>query len=227
MTDRLLEYIDVDEEWISVIVYSTIGDGNYELADYYIDKYSSLYNEEEIIKNLGVYTSNNNYEACKYILDNYPHNNLIEYLNNATSGYRDDMLMLYLGYDVCLEYQGEDSEYRTILKQPIQNGDFEMVKLLVENGAPVNTAAMICASRNYSRNILLYLLDNDGDINAVDEDGFTPLTSAVEAGIPEITRILIENNDDEQELAKQMEEAMIIAEQNDYFDIKKILKEYE
>jgi len=79
--------------------------------------------------------------------------------------------------------------------------DIDMVRLLIENGADVNakeatdsTAIYMAADRSVG--IVNLLLENGAEINVKNEDGFTPLMSAVVAENIDIVSLLLDNGAD-------------------------------
>ena len=70
------------------------------------------------------------------------------------------------------------------LKAAINNGDYEMVRYLVEKGADLNTpveddkddsyTVMHVAAQASSKTILNYLIEKGGDMNVKNSDGETP-----------------------------------------------------
>jgi ankyrin repeat protein len=87
----------------------------------------------------------------------------------------------------------------SILMRYIMNGDFDMVKLLVENGTDLNyqsenddrDTAIMWAAGQGSRNILEYLIKNGSTINYQNEKGETALMRSVAQGQLDCVRMLI------------------------------------
>jgi hypothetical protein len=78
-----------------------------------------------------------------------------------------------------------------------ENGNLEIVKLLLDNGAAVNgvdstgmTALMLAAERGHLQ-IVILLLDNGAAVNGVDSTGMTALMLAAEAGHLQIVILLL------------------------------------
>ena len=83
------------------------------------------------------------------------------------------------------------------------DGNFEKVKLLIENGADVNAknnngqTALMYVAREGDLEIAKYLVENGADINAKDNDwGYTALIYAAEYVNLEIVQFLIESGAD-------------------------------
>jgi len=76
----------------------------------------------------------------------------------------------------------------TLLFLAVKQGDKEMVTLLLEQGADVNTPApggitpLHAAAQNGEEEIILLLLKNKADINAVTDDGQSPMELAIKSG---------------------------------------------
>ena len=84
-----------------------------------------------------------------------------------------------------------------------QNGFFDIVKLLVENGADVNLTKdgytpLYRAVQEERYNIAQYLIDKSADINYVQANGLTSLFYAVYKNWPKMVNLLIKNNADQQ-----------------------------
>jgi hypothetical protein len=80
-----------------------------------------------------------------------------------------------------------------------ENGNLEIVKLLLDNGAAVNgvdstgmTALMLAAERGHLQ-IVILLLDNGAAVNDVDSTGMTALMLAAERGHLQIVILLLDN----------------------------------
>lgn len=80
----------------------------------------------------------------------------------------------------------------TPLRYAISNEDYEMVRLLVRNGAEVNQAntsgwtPIMTAARVGNRAILQYLLEEGADLRARTDDGTTPVRVASNHGWTDI-----------------------------------------
>ncbi|NEO22997.1 MAG: ankyrin repeat domain-containing protein [Moorea sp. SIO4G2] len=82
------------------------------------------------------------------------------------------------------------------LLQASKDGDLEVVKSLVAQGADVNvkdkenaTALMRSVSRNY-REIVEFLIEKGADVNAINDWDYTPLKYAIKLNLKEIQQIL-------------------------------------
>jgi ankyrin repeat protein len=90
--------------------------------------------------------------------------------------------LLAAGCDV----NAQDEEGRTALIQATLYNNFEVVQILIEHGANVNTrdffngyAALHFAARNYSLELLQLLLKHKAEVDLKDINGNTPLFLAV------------------------------------------------
>jgi len=112
---------------------------------------------------------------------------------------------LYLEYDI--DNAGNEYErFFTYLEDSINRGDFESVKILVENGADVNAlnmdakydtpifSAILQANKQSgvpgNLNILKYLIERGANIEYRDFNGLTPMDLANELGNREIIDVL-------------------------------------
>src|SRR5689334_2838325 len=86
------------------------------------------------------------------------------------------------------------------LNRAALNGQLEVVKLLLENGANVNgqgkngNTPLNCAIENLNPELIKYLLENGANVNARDESGVTPLHLAIDIEA-EHARSLYDNGD--------------------------------
>ena len=118
-----------------------------------------------------------------------------------------DVIMLFMkggSYDLnCLD---PELDY-TPMDLAISSGNIEMVKFLIKNGAnleaeglfPLNVAIYpVCdyAIKNISLEMIKFLIEQGVTINTCDEDGYTPLTCAIEDGNIEVVKCLVANGAD-------------------------------
>lgn len=89
-----------------------------------------------------------------------------------------------------------------VLIEAVKNGNVEIVKILMENGADVNikhsngTTPLIEAAGDGSVEIIKILIENGASVNAIRSDGTTPLFNAIAHHHNNIARIIIENGAD-------------------------------
>ncbi|WP_341816496.1 ankyrin repeat domain-containing protein [Wolbachia endosymbiont (group A) of Agelastica alni] len=87
-----------------------------------------------------------------------------------------------------------EEDKRTPLHLAIENGHAEIEKLLIENGAIVDECTLLCfAAKNGDTEMVKALIEKGADVNAVNQNGWTPLHLAIENGHTEIEKLLIEN----------------------------------
>jgi ankyrin repeat protein len=109
---------------------------------------------------------------------------------------RDDRGSALLQCDI----DKRDSRGNTPLQIAAEFGYFDIVKLLIERGAQVNTSDNLGktplhkAACTRNRNIVEYLINNGADPNIQDNEGLTVLQKAVRMGHLEVVKCLIEKN---------------------------------
>ncbi|KAL6827987.1 hypothetical protein V8C40DRAFT_286854 [Trichoderma camerunense] len=88
------------------------------------------------------------------------------------------------------------------LMQAAKNGQKDITKMLLENGADVNIkdwnhrTPLWWAVREGRKEIAILLLDNGANIETVDDEGRTPLWAATERGKADMAKLLIESGAD-------------------------------
>lgn len=95
---------------------------------------------------------------------------------------------------------GADVNMVCPLRPAVYEGNLDMVKCLVENGAMVNTPSryynntclMLAASQNNDDDILSYLIEHGANIHAKDQEGKTVLHHAAEKGNFDVVRKLLD-----------------------------------
>ncbi|RLN51169.1 hypothetical protein BBP00_00009937 [Phytophthora kernoviae] len=114
-----------------------------------------------------------------------------------------------------------------------QRGHFNIVTLLVENGAEVNAkthngrTALLLAAEEGNLEIVRLLLDSDADVNASGSDEWTPLMMAAYRGHEEIVRLLLDNDADLDPTNTSGCTAAMIARSNCRYEVANILQEHE
>jgi ankyrin repeat protein len=98
----------------------------------------------------------------------------------------EDLTLLIELLDAGCDVNAQDEEGRTALIQATIYNNVEVVQILIEHGANVNTrdffggnAALHFAAKNYSLELLQLLLKNKAEIDIKDINGNTPLFQAV------------------------------------------------
>ena len=110
--------------------------------------------------------------------------------------------------------------------------NYEICKLLIENGANVNDKdfqganALIYGSTflKWDLSIIKLLIDSGIEINAQDKDGYTALMEATISGNYETVKLLIESGADINIKNNDGKTALDFAEENDYKNIIELLK---
>ncbi|XP_057318733.1 ankyrin-1-like [Microplitis mediator] len=114
-----------------------------------------------------------------------------------------------------------------VLKVAVEKNNFELMRLLVDAGADVNSAAILeQAIKNNNYEIVKYLISNGAEINNAYEYrkwGITPLEHAVQRGYKKIVELLIEYKADVNRISFFSFTCLSIAIENDNFEIFKLL----
>ncbi|MDR1290234.1 MAG: ankyrin repeat domain-containing protein [Planctomycetaceae bacterium] len=85
------------------------------------------------------------------------------------------------------------------LHRAAENGDFEVVKNLVEQGADVNEnnksdrTPLFGAAKSGNLEVVKYLLEQGANVNAIDKNGEFPLFYAAQSGNLEVVEYLVKN----------------------------------
>lgn len=121
----------------------------------------------------------------------------------TTKGYCKQFLVLAVDAENIelvnlLKNDVEKTDYCDSLNKAIEKGNVEILKILLENGANVNSerpygTSLHLAARKANLEIMRLLLEKDGDVNAVDKENWTPLHEAAKAGHADIVQILLDN----------------------------------
>ena len=129
------------------------------------------------------------------------------------------------------------SDGSTALIYAAYNGHFNIVKILIANGADVNRksyltdknysgrTALILAAQEGHVDILKILLENNADVNAKNQNGDTPLMYAAIRGNYEVVKILLANGADVNAKNNKGRTALMDAKKNSHLDIIELLKE--
>ena len=117
----------------------------------------------------------------------------------------------------------EDTKQKTALYHATERGHFEIVKLLLENGASCKRNLICVASEHGYVDIVKLLIEHGVDVN---DYSWTPLHSASEYGHIEIVKLLIENGADvNANYNDNMIAPLHCASKQGYFEIVKLLIE--
>ena len=116
----------------------------------------------------------------------------------------------------------------------IRNGDLEMVKRLLEQGADINKATnsagdtpLYVASEMGHVDVVTILLERGADINkATNSAGYTPLYVASEAGYEEVVKILLEKGADINKADIDGQTPLMIAVSYGDLEVVEVLLEY-
>jgi uncharacterized protein len=126
-----------------------------------------------------------------------------------------------------------DGEYPSAgLHMAAQEGNFNVVKVLVENGAnvnilgPVNHSAIRIAARNGHLDIIKYLIEHGADADdKLGNDKATPLEAAAGKGHLEIVKYLVEKGANVNHQDKELDTAIGEAATKGFVDVVKYLLE--
>ncbi|MBN2695011.1 ankyrin repeat domain-containing protein [bacterium] len=130
--------------------------------------------------------------------------------------------------------ESKDFYGKTPLIWAAASDNLDVINFLIQNGANVNAkddlgfTPLMFAAEKGNIEIFKYLHQNGADINAKTVDyHFTPLMFAVREGHKHIVEYLIANNiplnETEKTTSESYKTALIIAAENDYWDIAKLL----
>ncbi len=120
----------------------------------------------------------------------------------------------------------------TLLMEAVDQGQTEIVKLLLETGADVNARNKYfgCSALHYATrkpDICKLLLEHGADVNAVADDGWTALSTALDGGDTDTVCLMLEHIQEMTCLNTVTYEgytALSMAEKNGYDDVVDILK---
>lgn len=111
-------------------------------------------------------------------------------------------LLLVLGCQKSPSTEGSAMSSTLVGAQPLHfaatNGDDELVKLLLDRGATINTAtqdgwtALHFACLRGDKGLVLLLLDRGADVSMTTKSGLSALSIATSEGDPEIVELLLD-----------------------------------
>ncbi len=126
-----------------------------------------------------------------------------------------------------------DQVDRCTLIQAIQNGQSNVVRLLLEREVDVNAAkqngwtALMSASHNGRCDVLRLLLERKADVNAVTQDGWTALMLASQNGHYDVARVLLERKAEVNTARQNGGTAIMVASENGHSNVVSLLLECE
>lgn len=178
-------------------------------------------------------------DTAKFLVENGVNVNR-EYVEDAFSiPMSADMLKYYIknGWNINATPKYEDgSVIAPALFGAVSWGDYDMVKILVENGADINyiiqdikndnnrVTALMTASYFGSKNILKYLIEKGADINYQNRYGQTSLMFAASNRRLDNVKMLVQNKADIKLKDKDGKTALDYAKEKGYTDIVNYLK---
>lgn len=117
----------------------------------------------------------------------------------------------------------------TAIMRAAFNGNTEIVKLLIERGASVNSAdvggetALHLAAKNGYVDVVKLLIKKGASVNGQDKEQWTPLMRATVAKHPDVVKILVQNGGDVSAVNNLNESVIINAAKGGSVDILKII----
>lgn len=115
-------------------------------------------------------------------------------LHEAISQDQNNVLQYYIDQEMDVNLSDPMMSDTTMLYWCCLFGNFEAVKILVENGADVNKNHPITVAAEYGTpEIVAYLIEHGAEVNATGSGGNTALGNARHRGSLEIVKILVEN----------------------------------
>ncbi|GAB6439370.1 hypothetical protein bcgnr5369_00260 [Bacillus cereus] len=150
---------------------------------------------------------------------------IIATINNNLEGTK---VLLRHGFDV--NVQGTPGQGETPLTISARNDNFDLVRLLISNGANVNaknyakTTSLMYATQNQNIEMIQFLLKNNAEINAISSSA-SPLKIALMSNKDEIIKLLIENGADIRKVRSDLEPALKIPAQIGNIDMMNYLIE--
>ena len=165
--------------------------------------------EIELVNQKGLKQNKNELKKNKFKHSKRDNNCVRKFINKEFSlrkKFSDSQLVKYksiLGFSdlISTKIKEVDKQIALALIQAVQKGNFEIVKILVDNGADVNssassnTKALILAAEQGKLEIVKYLAENGADVNLRDYYNTTALMMASFEYL-EIVRYLIEQGAD-------------------------------
>ena len=140
-------------------------------------------------------------------------------------------LLLEIGISVNVNYKQDYTHRNTMLIRASQNGDKDIVKFLLENGADPNlfnageNMALIYASENCDKDIAELLLEKNAKFDQQNSYKTTPLLEASKNNCIEVVKLLLEKGADPNIQDKWGITPLIEASRNNYEEIAKLLLE--
>lgn len=232
------DLINVNDEENNNAVYYAVKHNNYELVKLLIE------NGAHVESGLGEAIANNNYDMCKILLENGASTEGSLSFSADIRNLEIAELLVYYGANV------NEGPIYTPLEVAIEKGNFELVKLLFENGARGELDDLLVRSFSSKNieivkylldrgarvgktlylcediNILAYLVENGISLNTASDEGKTILMTACEKNNVELTKYLIWNNADLSKKNRSGETALIIAAKKSNFELVKLLVDY-
>jgi ankyrin repeat protein len=96
--------------------------------------------------------------------------------------------------------KGPGKTWGTLMQNAIYTGDLAVIDLLLDHGGDLNeadshgnTALFAAITRSHDVAFIRHLLEKGADPNVPDREGWTPFTSSVTYGTPEIVRLLLDH----------------------------------
>lgn len=219
----------LNNESLNLAFASALEYKHFEVAKYLLDKGADPNKENNTITPLEESCLEGNLEAVKFLIDNGASIDgrrvLGRPLNNAAENGNTEVVEYLIKKGANVNIVSNNNNENTALRSAISGGYFDIVKLLVENGADLEYKYPILnAAAAGSKNILEYLIQKGANVNVQNENGYTALMNAASHGYIDNIKVLLKYKADASLKNKEGHTALDMAKEKKNKDIIKILE---